>query len=105
MLPKSKRVERRLFKPLLESKRAAHSPHFSLRSASSESARASVSVSKKVSKSAVVRNKVRRRVYSALRDMEMPRRMLLFIAKPGAEKVKGEALTNELEKLIRSITD
>ncbi len=65
--------------------------------------RVAVSVSKKVSKSAVIRNKVRRRVYSAVRDLipVLTNNFFLLIVKPGAEKIKGQNLKNELAKLLK----
>lgn len=103
MLPKSRRIPRGLFKPLLESRKYFDSAFFSLRVASSDIPRVAVSVSKKVSKSAVIRNKVRRRVYSAARDLIpiLTNKLFLLIAKPGAEKIKGQSLKKELAELLK----
>lgn len=102
MLPREKRIARKLWSPLLASRNFKNSTYFSLRSAPGESqARFAVSVSKKVSKSAVVRNRVRRRVYAALEDFaSITPGLYLFSAKPGAEKVWGEDLKKELRKLL-----
>ena len=103
MLSKNKRIPRALFKPLLESKKYFNSQNFSLRVAPSEETRVAVSVSKKVSKLAVVRNKIRRRAYSAVLELipKLSKTLFLIIAKPGAEKIKGDALKDELGKLLK----
>ncbi|MEX2013574.1 MAG: ribonuclease P protein component [Parcubacteria group bacterium] len=104
MLPKSRRIPRKLFKPLLASGRYFNSEHFSLRVGSVENeARLAVSVSKKVSPKAVVRNKVRRRVYSATDDLipHLSGRLFLLIAKPKAQNIKGQNLKDELVELLK----
>ncbi|MEX0932420.1 MAG: ribonuclease P protein component [Parcubacteria group bacterium] len=114
MLSKQKRIPRKLFKQIIEQSSGAtsrprflHSKHFSVRFADfgGESARIAVSVSKKVSKSAVLRNRTRRRAYSSLRDSLplLKAGLYLVSAKPGAEKLKGEALKLELEDLLSSL--
>lgn len=63
----------------------------------------STSVSKKVTPSAVVRNKIRRRTYSAVTPfiIMLPKKSLLFFqAKKGAEKATFEEIKNEIEKLL-----
>jgi ribonuclease P protein component len=104
MLPGKIRLTRALFKPLIASRHFYHSEHFILRAAPSNTIRIGVSVSKKVAKSAVVRNKIRRRVYSALKEL-MPifkPALYLFVAKSGAEKNKAKELLSELTGLISS---
>ncbi|MEX0919418.1 MAG: ribonuclease P protein component [Parcubacteria group bacterium] len=102
MLPKSKRIPRKAFKPLLDSKRYFNSEHFSVKVADSKETKIAVSVSKKVSKSAVIRNKVRRRVYSILKDIIqiIKPNLYLIIVKAGAQNVKGEKLKKELSLLM-----
>lgn len=106
MLPKTKRIPRSLFPEILKSRHFAHSAHFSLRIgiSSQPSARIAVSVSKKISKSAVVRNTIRRRAYSALSHQlaMLPKGLYLVVAKAGADKVKGEALEKELFALLKA---
>ena len=103
MLPKNNRIPRKLFKPLLESRTFFNSPHFSLRVADAKTVRLAVSVSKKVSKKAVVRNKIRRRVYGAVVHLvpSLSKRFFLLIAKSGAEKVQGRLLKSELAELLK----
>ena len=100
MLPKHKRIPREDFGPLLASRIFVHSPHFTLRVAPGRGL-AAVSVSKKVSKKAVERNRVRRRVYSVLKDLLPSRGLYLFVAKSGAVSAKGEALQHEIRNLLK----
>ncbi len=80
------------------------SPHFSLRVTPSEEVEIIISISKKVSKSAVVRNRIRRRVRPILRELipKHPALTYLFVAKLGVEKVKGAELESELRSLVVS---
>lgn len=65
MLPSSKRLTIPLFKTVLEKGKIFHSSLFIFKAIKIEGqSRFSVSVSKKVAKNAVLRNKIRRRVYS-----------------------------------------
>lgn len=68
-------------------------------------AKVAVSVSKKVSKRAVVRNRIRRRTYSAIRKLlpNLSNNLFLLIAKPRAENVRGEKLKNELAELFKKV--
>jgi ribonuclease P protein component len=104
MLPKSQRIPRKDFAPLLKSRAFYNSAHFTLRYAEngSKTGRATASVSKKISKRAVVRNTVRRRIYSILAQKPLPSGLFLFIAKAGADKVKGEELKKEVLDLLKS---
>lgn len=81
------------------------STYFSLQVKSSDTVRVIISVSKKVSKSAVVRNTIRRRIRPIIRELtpNLKTGTYLIVVKPNAEKIKGEELKNELIKLIRSI--
>ncbi len=100
-------MARTLFPLILESRNYSNSPHFSLRYTASPEGlvKIGVTVSKKVSKSAVVRNTVRRRAYSALAPFLsiLPTKLYLVIAKPGAEAVRGEILRAELKKLFETV--
>ncbi|PIQ66526.1 MAG: ribonuclease P protein component [Candidatus Zambryskibacteria bacterium CG11_big_fil_rev_8_21_14_0_20_42_18] len=105
MLPKTQRIPRKLFGLLLESKKYLNSEHFSLRITSSEKARIAVSVSKKISKKAVVRNKIRRRAYSVLKEFIplLPPNLFLLIAKSGADRMKSQDLKKELSLLFKKV--
>ncbi|OHA92319.1 MAG: hypothetical protein A3J09_02475 [Candidatus Zambryskibacteria bacterium RIFCSPLOWO2_02_FULL_51_21] len=73
---------------------------FSLRVSPGEKVEVIISVSKKVSKSAVVRNTVRRRIRPILKNISLKPAKYLLIAKPGAEKLKGKTLEEELIRII-----
>ncbi len=106
MLPKNRRIPRDILKNLTGPYKVFHTTHFSVRIVRGKDTRArfSVSVSKKVSKKAVARNKVRRRTYSAIGGslLGIAPGLYLFSAKPGADKIKGDVLRSELESLVVS---
>ena len=109
MLPKKSRISRELFSKLLLDSKYINFPTFSLRylnNSEIKETRIGVSVSKKVSKSAVVRNTVRRRVYTTTSSLfkNFPSGFFLFVAKPGAEKLKGEKLKEEIKKLLDKVS-
>lgn len=98
-------MPRKLFGELLKHSLYAHSPHFLLRFKHEERAHFGVSVSKKISKSAVVRNTIRRRVYGVLSGLHGGKKgLFLFIAKPGADKQKGENLALEIKELLSKVS-
>jgi ribonuclease P protein component len=105
MLPKKSRIPRKLFSELLINSKYVNSPDFSLRYSilpNIKDTKIGVSVSKKVSKSAVNRNTIRRRAYSALAPniKNIKEGLYLFVAKSGALKLKEEKLQEELENLL-----
>jgi ribonuclease P protein component len=105
MLPRQSRLPRAAFAELLTSRSFFNTPNFTLRigKAEGDSPRVAVSVSKKVSKSAVVRNTIRRRVYSALPPLgSVKPGSYLLMAKSGAAKIKGENLSREIALLLKS---
>jgi ribonuclease P protein component len=103
MLAKNKRIPRKLFKPLIGSRFFFHSRNFTLRVANSDEIRVSVSVSKKVSKQAVTRNRIRRRAYAVMAELmpNLPNKLFLLIAKPGSLKLKMDDLREELAELMK----
>jgi len=104
MLPKNRRISREIFKSFPGKKKFSESENFSLLySPNSTTVRFGVSVSKKISKKAVVRNKIRRRTYSALRDLVLKSNpgLYLFVAKVGAKDLKGDKLQEEITKLMK----
>lgn len=62
-----------------------------------------VTVSKKVSKKASLRNRVRRRAYAAINTIipTLPNKLFLLIAKPEAKNIKGTNLKKELSALFK----
>ena len=76
--------------------------HFYLRVTPAARVTLIISVSKKISKKAVVRNRIRRRVRPILQKFisHLKPATYFIIAKPGAEEIKGEALEKELKSLM-----
>jgi ribonuclease P protein component len=107
MLSQRRRIPRKLFKPIIDKGRYYNTDHFSLRAAvpEGEVARVAVSVSKKTARKAVLRNLMRRRVYSSVRDLlpSLKPGLYLVVAKPGVVKVKGEDLNKELQQLFSKV--
>lgn len=70
---------------------------------SSEDVKVIISVSKKVSKKAVTRNLVRRRVRPLVKEFIplLKKGEYFVVAKPGAEKIKGNALKVEVAELFK----
>ncbi|MFZ2048899.1 MAG: ribonuclease P protein component [Minisyncoccia bacterium] len=104
MLPRHLRIKRGLYKELILGSRFVHSPHFTLRyiKIEGQKSKVGVSVSKKVAKSAVTRNTVRRRVYDCVSPYleKYKQYLLLVVAKSGAQFVKGEKLNAEIKQLF-----
>lgn len=71
MLPKKNRIPREIFDPLWKSGKRLASPLFSFQYVPSPNAdsRFSAVVSKKVAKTAVQRNSIRRKVYNSLKNI------------------------------------
>lgn len=76
-------------------------PPISLRVSPSDKLLVIISVSKKVSKSAVVRNTIKRRLRPIIKNLSLKPGKYLFIAKPGVENFKGKTLHDELIKIVR----
>lgn len=102
MLPRNKRISRKIFNEFTRLGARVDSEHFYLRTTNSDTTRIAVSVSKKISKQAVVRNKIRRRTYSAVRELlpHISKKLFLLTAKLGVEKISGEPLKKELAELF-----
>ena len=80
-----------------------HSPGFSLKYVQNQRSttyRAAVVVSRKVSKSAVVRNRIRRRIYEAIRAVESsiktPYDLVFLVREPDLAKLKSKELTGRV---------
>ena len=76
---------------------------FHLRVNQADTVRVVISVSKKISKKAVVRNRIKRRVRAVMRSIipKLKPSQYFIIAKLGAENIKGEELKNELAELLK----
>ena len=77
--------------------------HFYLRVKPAETVKTIISISKKVSKSAVIRNTIRRRIRPILQELSprLKSSAYFIVANPGAEKIKGKELAKELLTLFR----
>ena len=78
-------------------------PHFYLRVVPADKTRVIISVSKKIAKKAVVRNRIRRRVRALLPKFISGLRPAdyFIVAKPEADGVKGKELELELATLFK----
>lgn len=111
MLAKKNRLSRALFDTLLKSGVSFHSPNLSFRTLVSqkEPSKFSFVVSKKVSKSAVKRNQLRRRGYAILQNTlkqedkgKMNKTVLgAFFFKKGVEKLSFIEIQGEIEFLLK----
>jgi len=75
--------------------------YFSLKFSPGDKTQLIISVSKKISKKAVVRNTIKRRVRAVFRKIapNLKTGTYLYIARPGSENIKGDELVRELSKL------
>ncbi len=107
MLPKSRRLSTKQVKSVVEKGRMLHSPFFAIRAINIDKPSSfSVSVSKKVAKTAVLRNSIRRRVYSAvskvINDVN-PGQYVFLMAKNGIEKRSLEEILSEIKEIFVKI--
>ena len=77
--------------------------HFYLRLSASDKVEIIISISKKVSKHAVTRNTVKRRVRAVMRGLvkDLKPGIYMIVAKAGAESIKGKELETEIRGIIR----
>jgi ribonuclease P protein component len=104
MLPKKERLDRVAFNRFFSVGTRFHSPSLMLIYSENEPFRASAVAPKKVAKTAVLRNKFRRRVYDVMRHMKAEtgaRGVFIVIAKNGAATLSYDSLKDELHTLIR----
>lgn len=95
-------------RPLYRRGQSARSPHMGLKYAPNrrrETYRAAVVVSKKVSKSAVVRNRIRRRVYEALRAQQdritEPYDIVFTVYSDKLADMPADELTKTVDSLLK----
>ncbi len=104
MLPKNKRISKDSFKTLSLQSQVFHSPHWTLRSIPSSVEGFAVLVSKKVAPKAVLRNRIRRMVYSfvgtVLSDIKKPAKNIIS-AKSGAGLLSFEVQKEEILELFK----
>lgn len=97
MLPRKKRLNRAVFSNVSRGK-VLHFPLFSMRafSSSTEEARFSVVVSKKVAAKATKRNELRRFVYELVRKHSSGGRSVIFFLKKDASTAPKASLKGEI---------
>jgi ribonuclease P protein component len=103
MLKKKERLDRVSFNRFFSAGKRLHSPSLMLIYAPHEQFKVSAVVSKKIAKTAVLRNKFRRRIYNTcarLTKTERPSGVCIIIAKDGAIHMPYQTLTEELHELI-----
>ncbi len=100
MLKRSTRLSKHLFNDVMQSGRALHAENIWLkyRKTGNSTGRFSVSTPKKVSKKAVVRNRVRRRIYSIIKVQNGIEG--IFFAKNDLEAVSFNKLSEEVASLL-----
>lgn len=99
MLSKKERLSRIEFSRFFSVGRRFHTPLFTLVYAPHTELLASVVVPKKVSQKAVVRNRIRRRIYAIVRQFRKEsktRGVFIFLTKPTVVDVPHTVLTSEV---------
>lgn len=101
MLKRRERISRSLFPEILKSRTFVNSKHLTLRvGLSLGHPKFATSISKKIAKSAVIRNTLRRRIYSSVPTGVTPG-LYLFIAKAGSATLRGQILRDEVALLLK----
>lgn len=104
MLPKRERLTTSVFNHIFPSGRRYHSPSLQLIHAPSPAFHAAAVVGKKVAKTAVARNALRRTLYALLRDTrtrgEISNGVYIVIAKSPARDADSDVLAAELATLV-----
>lgn len=102
MLPHSKRLTTELFAEIIEKGQSTHCSFSSVKVLEYDSvSRYAVSVPKKVAHTAVMRNKLRRRVYSLIRSLSPDLKegfLVVIVIKQGAEKLSLIDFCGEIQK-------
>jgi ribonuclease P protein component len=105
MLPRNQRIPKAAAREVFMRGNTFSFPYFLLKILPSDQkeSRFAVSVSKKIAPTAVLRNRTRRRVYSVLRNYIIRTKAgfnVAFVAKKGADNLKGEVLVKEIETAL-----
>ncbi len=106
MLPKKERLSRAAFSRFFSVGKRHHSPSFTMVYAPLEALHVSVVVSKKVSNRAVVRNKIRRRIYDIVRHYRAEtgvRGVFIFLTKKGVENIAYTSLKSEIYTRLNTL--
>ncbi len=102
MLPRSKRISKQLAKEIGSKSLISHGTFFIYKVIKKEgNTRFTVCISKKIEKSAVKRNKIKRRIYSIISELysKLKDNLNIFIqVKSGTDKVLFKDLFNQTQK-------
>jgi ribonuclease P protein component len=107
MLSKKERLTRDEFNQFFTRGRRFHSPSLQIIFSPHDTFHAAVVVSKKVSKLAVKRNKLRRRIYDIVRRYRLGVAfcgVCIVMVKPSARQLSFSALTDEVTVLLDEIS-
>lgn len=103
MFPSKKRFPRALFPSALKTGRRFSSQHLAIlipkEDLSGQGEGYAVVVPKKIARLSVTRHKIKRRVLAALRELVLPRALIVF-PKSSVSSVSYQDIKTELEKLI-----
>ncbi len=103
MLSKKNRLSRKEFSEYFKLGKRHHTPLFTLVYCENNAFKASAVISKKIAKTAVARNKFRRRVYAVLEGVLEEgslKGIFICIAKSGAGEASFDSIRHELLELI-----
>lgn len=104
MLPRSQRISKELFKDIIQKGDIFHSSFFIVKCLKShDKSRFSISVSKKIAKTAVQRNYIRRRIYSIIKDLPHPfisNKKIVLSLKNEILKAKDEKIKEEIASVF-----
>ncbi len=106
MLPKKERLKRAEFSRFFSVGKRYHTPLFTMVYAPFETLHVSVVVSKKISNRAVVRNKIRRRIYDIVRHYRTEtevRGIFIFLTKKGVESTPYTSLKSEVYARLNAL--
>lgn len=106
MLSKRQRLSTAAFKEVFKAGRRLHTPYFQVVYLKSTDFHASVVVGKKVAKTAVRRNRLRRQVYGVLSRAHLSAALpltLILIAKPALATVPSRAVVEAAHELVTEL--
>lgn len=107
MLPKKERLSRQEFNRFFSLGKRTHSPAFQVVYSPFAELHVSVVVPKKIAKSAVKRNKIRRRMYDIVRRYRTEVGVVgvfIFLVKPAVLTLSYQNLREEVQKFISNVT-
>ncbi len=100
MLPKKKRIDRKTFLAVLPKTKTESTPFFTIRSKKSDTPKVSIVISKKIAKTAIQRNYIKRRIYNHLSNQSSSKTLLIFVKKPLENKDILKKALSELDKIV-----